>query len=59
MSECTKKPQKRKVAIDRPPKPYPDFPLGAANNGYGQKDHRQNSLFWPVGPGVDGKLQRL
>ena len=40
MSESNRKRRSRKAArgsVDRPPKPYPDFPLSAANNGFWQK----------------------
>ncbi len=60
MSNCTKKPAKRKAAIDRPPKPYAEFPLGPANNGCWQKKIRGKIVYFGRwGRVVNGSLKRL
>lgn len=61
MSKSTGKRNRRKSpAIDRPEKPYPDFPLCAANNGYWQKKIRGKiHYFTRWGRVVGGKMQRL
>lgn len=49
-----------KAVIDRPPKPYPEFPLCAANNGFWQKKIRGKiHYFGRWGRVVDGKLSRI
>lgn len=60
MPKSTRKSRPRKSAIDRPPKPYKDFPLCAANNGYWQKKILgRPHYFGRWGKVVDGKLQRI
>jgi hypothetical protein len=50
-SKCSSKPRRRKSAIDRPSKPYPDFPLSAANCGQWQKKRRLTERFTTLGNG--------
>lgn len=59
-SDLTPKRRSRKSAINRPPKPYPDFPLGPANNGCWQKRiNGQLHYFGKWGRVRNGKLERL
>jgi integrase len=58
--KSTRKRHSRKAAIDRPPKPYPDFPLGPANNGRWQKKINGTiHYFGKWGHVVNGKLVRI
>jgi integrase len=51
--------RRRKASLDRPPKPYPDFPLCAANNGYWQKKiNGKVHYFTRWGRVVNGRIQR-
>jgi integrase len=60
MPKSIRKRRSRKSAIDRPPKPYPDFPLCPANNGYWQKKINGTiHYFGRWGRVVNGKLTRL
>ena len=61
MSKFTQKRRRRKASsIDRPPKPYPDFPLSAANCGAWQKKIRGKiHYFGKWGRVVNGTLTRI
>ncbi|MFH1918755.1 MAG: hypothetical protein ABIP48_02555, partial [Planctomycetota bacterium] len=60
MSKSTGKGRVGKSKIDRPPKPYPDFPLGAANNGRWQKKiNGRIHYFGRWGRIRNGKMERL
>ena len=60
MANSNVKQRNRKAAIDRPPKPYPDFPLCPANLGYWQKKIRGKiHYFGRWGRIVKGKMKRL
>jgi len=63
MTKSNRKRSSRKAAksaIDRPPKPYPDYPLCAANNGYWQKKIKGTiCYFGRWGQMRDGKLERI
>lgn len=59
-AKSTRKQRSRKSAIDRPEKPYPEFPLGPANNGCWQKKIKGNiHYFGRWGKIVKGKMERL
>jgi len=56
----TPKRRRRKSNIDRPPKPYPDFPLCPANLGYWQKKIKGKLYYFGRwGRVVNGKLIRI
>jgi len=58
--QSTRSRRSRKSSVDRPPKPYPEFPLGAANNGRWQKKiNGRIHYFGRWGRVVDGKLTRV
>ncbi|HET6325832.1 MAG TPA: hypothetical protein VFG04_14240, partial [Planctomycetaceae bacterium] len=58
--QSTRSRRSRKSSIDRPPKPYPEFPLGAANNGRWQKKILGKiHYFGRWGKVVDGSLTRI
>ena len=60
MSKSTRKRRPRKSNIDRPPKPYPDFPLCPANCGSWQKKiNGKIHYFGKWGKVVNGKLTRI
>lgn len=60
MAESTRRRHPRKAATTKPPKPYPEFPLGAANNGYWQKKIRGRiHYFGRWGKAVNGRLEIL
>ena len=60
MPNSNRKRRRRKSTVDRPPKPYPDFPLGPAPCGYWQKRIRGKiHYFGKWGHVVNGKLERL
>lgn len=62
MTKSTRKRRSRKsaTAIDKPPKPYPDFPLGPHNNGRWQKRIRGKlHYFGRWGRIVKGTMERL
>lgn len=59
-AKSTAKRSSRKASIDRPPKPYPDFPLSAANCGSWQKKiNGRIHYFGKWGRVVNGKLTRI
>ena len=59
-SKSTRKPRRRKSNIDRPPKPYPDFPLSPANCGQWQKKiNGKLHYFGKWGKVVNGRITRL
>ena len=59
-SNSTRKKRQRKSKIDRPPKPYPDFPLSPANCGSWQKKiNGKIHYFGKWGKVVNGKLVRI
>jgi integrase len=59
-SKSTRKRRRRKSTIDRPPKPYPDFPLSAANCGQWQKKIKGKiHYFGRWGKVVDGSMTRI
>jgi integrase len=58
--KSTAPPRSRKSPLDRPPKPYPEFPLCAANNGRWQKKiSGKIHYFGRWGKVVDGSLTRI
>jgi hypothetical protein len=58
--QSTRSRRSRKSSVDRPSKPYPEFPLGAANNGHWQKKiNGRIHYFGRWGRVVDGKLTRV
>ncbi len=58
--KSTRKHRARKAPIDRPPKPYPDFPLCAANCGHWQKKILGKlHYFGRWGRIRNGKMERL
>ncbi len=58
MAKSTRPRAARKSA--KPPKPYPDFPLGSSTNGYWQKRIRGKLIYFGRwGKVVDGKMERL
>jgi integrase len=61
MSKQSTRPRRsRKSALDRPPKPYPEFPLGPANNGRWQKKiNGKIHYFGRWGKVVNGSLTRI
>ncbi len=60
MSKSSRKRGSRKAAIDKPPKPSPDFPLCAANCGAWQKKiNGKIHYFGKWGRVVNGKLTRI
>ena len=60
MANSSRKKRRRKSGVDLPPKPYPDFPLGAAPCGYWQKRIRAKlHYFGKWGHVRNGKLERL
>jgi len=59
-SKSTRKRRRRKSTIDRPPKPYPDFPLTAANCGQWQKKiNGKLHYFGRWGRVVNRKMTRI
>jgi len=59
-SKSTRKRRRRKSTIDRPPKPYPDFPLSAANCGQWQKKiNGKIHYFGRWGKVVNGSMTRI
>jgi integrase len=59
-TKSTRKRRQRKSGIDRPPKPYPDFPLSAANIGRWQKKiNGKIHYFGRWGKEVDAKMTRI
>ncbi len=60
MAKSTQSPSRRKAASDRPPKPYPDFPLCPHPAGYWCKSIRGKvHYFARWGKRVNGKMERL
>src|SRR5262245_28500684 len=56
----SRKPRTRKPALDKPPKPYKDFPLGAANCGSWQKRiNGKLHYFGRWGTMKDGIMTRI
>ena len=56
----TRKRRRRKSTIDRPPKPYPDFPLCPSNLGYWQKKIKGKiCYFGRWGRVVNGSMTRI
>ena len=59
-AKSTRKGQRRKSNVDRPPKPYPDFPLCPANNGCWQKKINGKVYYFSRwGKVVNGRMTRL
>jgi len=60
LNNSNQKISSRKATIDRPPKPYKDFPLGPANNGCWQKKIRSKiHYFGRWGRVCKGKMTRI
>ena len=59
-AKSTRKRRQRKSTVDRPPKPYPDFPLCAANNGHWQKKIKGKIVYFGRwGRVVNGSMTRI
>jgi hypothetical protein len=59
-AKSTRKRQRRKSTIDRPPKPYPDFPLSAAHCRQWQMKIKGNILsFVRWSKVVNGSMTRV